>query len=120
MVVVRDRTYVDDHPRLGARTNPAEVDGFEVFEGGEAEELVVHLVVRHDGESAVSVDAFGGDVNGNALDVSRTYLDPLFGVVVAFVRIEVEINAAFVGVVANVLHVIVDGDGVGVVDHYGL
>ena len=40
VVVVDARRYCDDHPALSARTIPVEGDGLEVFEGGEAVELV--------------------------------------------------------------------------------
>jgi hypothetical protein len=40
VVVADTRRYCDDHPALGARTIPVEGDGLEVFEGGEAVELV--------------------------------------------------------------------------------
>jgi hypothetical protein len=120
VVVARARAYVDDHPGLVAGSVPAEADRFKVFEGGEAEQLIAHLVVRHDHEGVTPADAVSRDVNGDSLDAARANLDTLFGVVVAFVRVEVQVNAAFVGVVANVLHVVVDSDGVGVVDHHGL
>ena len=40
VVVAYTRGYRDDHPALSARTIPVEGDGLEVFEGGEAVELV--------------------------------------------------------------------------------
>ena len=41
VVDVDARRRCDDNPALGARSVPEEVDGFEVFEGGETVELVV-------------------------------------------------------------------------------
>jgi hypothetical protein len=119
-VVVHARTYFNDHPALVARTIPVEGERLEVFEGGEAVERVAHFVVGHDGEGVALADAVGRDVDGDSLDATGAHLDPLIGVVVAFVGVEVDVNAASVGVVANVFNVVVDGDGVGVVNHHGL
>ena len=47
VVVARTRTNPDHHPRLVVVAIPAEAQGLEVLEGGEAEELVIQLVVRH-------------------------------------------------------------------------
>jgi hypothetical protein len=80
----------DDHPALSARTVPVEADGLEVFEGGEAVELVVQLVVGHDGEGVPSVDAIQGDVDLDSLDSTGVHSDVLLGVAVAVVRVEVE------------------------------
>jgi hypothetical protein len=120
VVVARARPDVDDHPALVARSFPEEGDGLKVFEGGEAVQLIAHLVVGHDGEGVTPADAVGRDVDGNPLDAARAYLHPFFGIAVAFIRIEIEANAAAVRVVANVLNVVVDGDVVGVVGHHGL
>lgn len=120
VVVSRAGTYVNDHPAFVARSFPVEGDGFEVFEGGEAVQLVAHLIVRHDGEGMTLADAVGWDVDGDSLDAAWTYLHPFLGIAVAFVRVEIEANVTPVGVVANILDVIVDCDGVGVVDHHGL
>ena len=84
------RRRCDDHPALPARTVPVEADGFEVFEGGEAVELVVQLVVGHDGEGVPSVDAIQGDVDLDSLDSTGVHSDVLLGVAVAVVRVEVE------------------------------
>lgn len=46
-VVTRTGTDMDDHPRLVVIAIPAEAHWLEVFEGGEAIQLVVQLVVRH-------------------------------------------------------------------------
>ena len=47
VVVARTRRHVDDHPRLGVTTVPAEAYRLEVFEHGEAEQLIVEFVVWH-------------------------------------------------------------------------
>lgn len=120
VVVPRAGTDVDDHPALGARPFPVERDGLEVFEGSEAVQLLAQFVVGHDGEGVPPADEVGRNLKGDSLDVPRAYLDPFLGIAVAFVGVEVEANAASVSVVANVLNIVVDGDGVGIVDHYGL
>ena len=110
-VVVADaRRHSDNHPALGARPVPEEADGLEVLEGGEAVELVTHFVVRHDCESAPSVDTAERDVHGNSLDAARTHFHVFFDVAVAVVRIEEERDITPIGVVSNVLHVVVDRD----------
>ena len=82
-VVVADaRRHRDDHPALAARTVPVEVDGLEVFEGGEAVELVAQLVVGHDGEGVPSVDAVQRDVDLDSLDATGIYSDVFLGVAV--------------------------------------
>jgi hypothetical protein len=120
VVVANARRHRDDHPALGARPIPVEADGLEVFEGGEAVELVVQLVVGHDGEGAPSVDAAERDVDGDPLDAAGTDLHVFFGVAVAVVRIEVEGDITSIGVVADVLHVVVDRDRAVVIHHHGL
>ena len=120
-VVVADaRRHRDDHPALGARTVPEEVDGLEVLEGGEAVELIAQLVVRHDGEDVASVDAVQRDVDGDSLDAAGIHSDVFLGVAVAVVGIEVEGDVTPIGVVADILHVVVDRDRVVVVHHHGL
>ena len=47
VIVARTRSDVDDHPRLVVITIPAEADRLEVFEGGEAVELIIQFVVGH-------------------------------------------------------------------------
>jgi hypothetical protein len=120
VVVAQAGGYVDDHPAFVARPVPIEGDGVEVFEGGEAVKLVAQLVVGHDGEGVTSADAVGRDVDGNPLDAAGIYFHPFVGIVVTGIGIEVDVYAAFVGIVANVFNVVVDGDGVGVIDHHGL
>ena len=120
-VVVADaRRHRDDHPALAARTVPVEVDGLEVFEGGEAIELVAQLVVGHDGEGVPSVDAVQRDVDLDSLDATGIYSDVFLGVAVAVVRLEVEGDVTPIGVVADILHVVNDRDRVVVVHHHGL
>lgn len=120
MVVVRAGPYVDDYPALSARSLPEEGDRFEIFEGGKAVQFIAHLVVGHDSEGVSLADTIGRNLDGDSLDAPWAYLHPFLGVAVAFVGVEIEANAAPVGVVANVLDVIVDCDGIGVVGHHGL
>ena len=114
------RRYCDDHPAFGARTFPVEGDGLEVFEGGEAVELVVQLIVGHDGEGKPSVDAVQWDVDLDSLDSAGIDSDVFLGVAVAVVRVEVEGDVTPIGVVADILHVVNDRDRVVVVHHHGL
>ena len=80
-VVVADaRRHRDDYPAFSARTVPEEVDGLKVFEGGEAVELVVQFVVRHDGEGVPSVDAIQRDVDLDSLDSTGIHSDVFLGV----------------------------------------
>ena len=114
------RRYRDDHPAFGARTIPVEGDGLEVFEGGEAVELAIQLIVGHDGEGEPSVDAVQRDVDFDSLDSAGIDSDVFLGVAVAVVRIEVEGDVTPIGVVADILHVVNDRDRVVVVHHHGL
>ena len=120
MVVADTRRYRDDHPALVARPIPVEADGLEVFEGGEAVELIIQLVVWHDGEDVPSVDATERDVDGDSLDTPGINSDVFLGVVVSVVRVKIEGDITSIGVVADVLHVIVDRDRVVVIHHHGL
>ena len=89
VVVADTRRYCDDHPALGARPIPEEADGLEVFEGGEAVELVANLVVGHDGEGIPSVDAIQRDVDFDSLDSTGIHSDVFLGIAVAVVGVEV-------------------------------
>ena len=99
---------------------PAEADGLEVLEGGEAVELATYRVVRHDRVGEVTVDAIGRNLDGDSLDAARTYLHVFLGIAVAVVRIEEDADVPPIGVVADILHVVVDRDRVVVVHHHGL
>ena len=116
----RARRHGDDHPALVARPVEVEADGLEVFEDGEAVEVVTQLVVGHDGEAMPSVDHVGRDFDGDSLDATRTHSDVFLGVAVAVVGIEVERDVTPIGVVADVLHVVVDRDRAIVIHHHGL
>ena len=120
LVVGDARRYRDNHPAFGARTIPEEGEGLEVFEGGEAVELMVQLIVGHDGEGISSVDAVQRDVDLNSLDSAGIDFDVFLGVTVAVVRVEVERDVTIIGVVADILHVVNDRDRVVVVHHHGL
>ena len=119
-VVARHRRHCDDDPRIDARSIPAEADGLEVFEGGEAVELIAQLVVRHHGEDHSSVETTERDVDGDSLDAAGIYLDVFLAVAVSVVGIEEEDDVSPIGVVADVLHVVVDRDRAVVVHHHGL
>jgi hypothetical protein len=99
---------------------PAEADGLEVLEGGEAVELAAYRVVRHDRVGEVTVDAVGRDLDSDSLDATGTDLHVFLGIGEAVIRIEVDADVTSVGVVANVLDVVVDRDRVVVVHHHGL
>ena len=114
------RRGCDDDPALVARSVPVEADGLEVLDGGEAVELVVQLVVGHDGEGVPSVDAIQRDVNLDSLDSTGVHSDVFLGVAVAVVRVEIEGDVSPIGVVADILHVVDDRDRVVVVHHHGL
>lgn len=90
IVVAHSRRYADDHPVLVARPVPEEGQRLEVFEGGEAEELVVHLVVGHDGEGNPFVEAVSRNFKGNSLDFARVHLHVFVGVGAAIVGVEIE------------------------------
>ena len=120
VVVVDARRHRNDHPALVARTVPVEVQGLKVFEGGEAVKLVTQFVVGHDSEGVPSVDAVQRDVDGDSLDSSGIHSDVFLGVAVAVVRVEEEGDVTPIGVVADVLHVVIDRDRVVVVHHHGL
>ena len=119
-VVVYQRRHGDDNPAVGARPVPAEGDGLEVFEGGEAVELIAQFVVRHDGEDRLRVEATERDVDGNSIDAAGIYFDVFLGVAVTVVGIKVEVDITPIGVVADVLHVVVDRDRAIIVHHHGL
>lgn len=110
VVVTRTRSDVNHHPRFSARPVPVEANRLKVLKGGEAVEFASHLVVRHDGECAIQVDAVGRDVNGDSLDATGIDLDVLLGVVIAVVWVKENIDVTPIGVVSNVLHVVVDRD----------
>ncbi|KWW26295.1 MAG: hypothetical protein F082_116 [bacterium F082] len=120
VVVAHTWSDVDHHPGLSARAMPAEADGLEVLEGGEAVELAAYRVVGHDRVGEVTVDAVGRDLDSDSLDATGTDLHVFLGVGEAVVRIEVDADVTSIGVVANVLDVVVDRDRVVVVHHHGL
>ena len=120
VVVAYARSDVNHHPRLGARAMPAEADGLEVLESGEAIEFATYCVVGHDCVSEVTIDTVGRNFDCDSLDAAGTYLDVFLSIAVSVVRIEVDADVPSVGVVANILHVIVDRDRVVVVHHHGL
>ena len=110
VIVARARADVDYHPRLGARTMPAEPDGFEVFEGGEAVEVTANFVVRHHRVDNVAVDGVAWNLNLNSLDATGAHFHVFLSVVVAVVGVKVDIYITPIGVVTDILHVVVDRD----------
>ena len=120
VIVAHTRSHGDDHPRLGTRTMPAEADGLKVLEGGEAVELVAYRVVGHDRVGEVTVDAVGRNLNGDSLDATRTNFHVFLCIAIAVVRIEEDADISPIGVVADILHVVVDRDRVVVIHHHGL
>ncbi len=120
VVVARTRSDMDHHPRFGARPVPVEAYRLEILKSGEAVEFASHLVVRHDGECAIQVDAVGRDIDSDSLDATGIDLDVLLGVVIAVVGVKEDIDVTPIGVVSNVLHVVVDSDRVVVVHHHRL
>ena len=120
VVVARARPDVDDHPALVARSFPEEGDGLEVFKGGEAVELISHLIVRHDGEGVPLADTVGRNLDGNPLNATGAYFHPFLGITVAFVGGEVEADITPVGVISDILDVVVNGDRIVLVHHHRL
>ena len=110
MIDTDARRHRNDYPVISARPVPAEADGVEVFECSEAVELIIQLVVGHDGENATSVDETERDVQGDPLDATRTHSHVFFGVAVAVIRVEEERDITPIGVVSDILNVVVDCD----------
>ena len=120
IVVARTRRHPVDHPRLGARTVPAEAHGLEVFEGGEAVELIVQFVVWHHRVDPGGIRTVGRNGDRNPSDATRAHSHVLRAVAVAIVGIEVDIEIATISVVSDILNIIVDGDRIGIVGQHGL
>lgn len=113
----RHRNY---HPALVARTIPAEGDGLEVFKGSEAVKIVAHFIVGHDSKGTSSLNVISRYGDGHSLDSASLDLDVFFGIAVAVVRVEVEADVASVGIVTDVFHIVIDCDGIVVINHHGL
>ena len=120
IVVARTWGHAVDYPRLGARSVPAEAHGLEVFEGGEAVELIVQFVVWHHRVDPGGVRAIGRDGNRDPSDATRAHSHVLRAVAIAIVWIEVDIEIATISVVSDILNIIVDGDRIGIVGQHGL
>jgi hypothetical protein len=116
-VVARARRHVDHDVVVRARAIPPVFERLEVFEGGEAVELTVQLVVGHDGVDPTRVGAIGRNLYFDSLNAAGVHFHVLPCVVVAVVGVKVEIYITPIGVVSNVLHVVVDRDRVVVVHH---
>ena len=120
IVVARTRRHPVDHPRLGARSVPAEAYRLEVFEGGEAVELIVQFVVWHHRVDPGGIWTVGRNGNRNPSDATRAHSHVLRAVAVAIVGIQVDVEIATIGVISDILNIIVDGDRIGIVGQHGL
>lgn len=120
IVVTRARRHAVDNPGLGVWPIPAETDRFKVFEGGEAEKLIIQFVVRHHRVDPRWIRTVGWDGNCNPSDATWANLHVLLGIAVTVVWIEVDIEIATISVVPNILNIIVDGDRIGIVGQHGL
>ena len=60
------------------------------------------------------------NLDGDSLDATGAHFHVFLGVVVAVVGVKVDVDVTPIGVVANVLHVVVDRDRVVVIHHHGL
>ena len=120
VVVTNTRTDVDDHPRLVAIAIPAETHRLEVFESGEAVELIVQFVVRHHRVQHRGVGTIGRDANRNPSDATRAHFHVLIGIAITIVRIEVDIEITAIGVISDILNIIVNGDRIGIVGQHWL
>ena len=120
MVVTRARTDFDDHPRLVAIAVPAEAHWLEVFEGGEAKELVTYLVIWHHRVHPRGIRTVSRDADGDSLNPTRADPYIFLCIVVSIVRIEIDIDITSVGVIPNVLHIIIDSHRIGIIGQHGL
>jgi hypothetical protein len=120
VVVARTRTDVDDHPGLVAVAVPVEAHRLEVLKDREAVEFVPQFIVGHHRIDPRGIRAIGRDGDGHPLDSTGADTDPFLGIVVTVVRIQVYEDVASVGVIADVLHIVVDRDRIGVVGQHGL
>ena len=120
VVVARARTDLDHYPWLVVVAVPAEAQWLEVFECSEAEELVIQFVIRHHRVCPRRIRTEGRDADGNSLDTAGAHSHPFLGIAIAVIGIEVDIDITFVGVVSNILHIIVEGNRIGVVGQHGL
>jgi hypothetical protein len=108
--VVQTTRCIDDHPVLVAQPVPVEAQRLKVLEGGEAVEFVAQLIVRHNRVSPRGVRAIDRNLDGDPLDAARTYPYVFVGVAVTIVGAEIDANVASIGIVADVLYVVVDGN----------
>ena len=119
-VVTRTRSDMDDHPRLVAIAVPAEAYRLEVFEGGEAVELVIQLVVGHHRVQHRGVRTVGRDAYRDSSDATGADAHVLVGETATIVGIEIDVEVTAIGVVSNILNIIVDGDRIGIVGQHWL
>ena len=114
------RTDLDNHPRLVAIAVPAETHWLKVFECGEAEEFIVHFVVRHHRVQPIRIHTDGRKGDGNSLDPTGRHSHIFLDEEATIVGIEINVHVSFVCIVPNVLDIIVDGNRIGVVGQHGL
>ena len=119
-VAAHTRTYVDHHPRLVAITVPAEAHWLEVLESSEAVQLITELVVGHHRVSPGRIRTIRRDVDGDSFDSTGANSHILLGVVVSVVGIQIDKDVTSVSVVSYILHIVVDGDRIGVIGQHGL
>ena len=120
VVVAHARSDMNHHPRLVVVAIPAEANRLEVLEDGEAEELVIHLVVGHHRVKNRGVQTVGGDVDCDSLDFAGADAHVLGGVGVTVVGVEIDAEITTIGVISDILYIIVNGDRIGVVGQHGL
>lgn len=114
------RTHAEDHPGLVAVSVPAEAHRFEVFKGGEAEELVTEFIVWHHRIDPRGIRTIGRDGNRYSLDSARADPHVLSGIPATIVRIEIDVEITPISEVSNVLDIIIDSDRIGVIGQHGL
>lgn len=120
MVVTWARSDVDDHPRLVAIAVPEKAYRLEVFKGGEAEQLVIELVVRHHRISPCEIQTAGRNSDRNSSDATRAYSHILRAIAITVIGIEIDIEIATISVVSDILDIIVDSYRIGIVGQHGL
>ena len=120
VIVTHYRFDVNHHPRLGARSMPAEADRLEVFKSGETVEFSAHRVVRHERVNNMVVDGTARYLDFDSLDATGGHFHIFPNVFVIISGVEVDADVALISVVTDILHVVVDRDRVVVVHHHRL
>jgi hypothetical protein len=89
---------------------PAEADRLEVFKGGETVQFAAHRVVRHERVDNVAVDGAARNLDFDSLDATGAHFHIFLNIFVTILGAEVDADVAPIGVVADVLHIVVDRD----------